>query len=92
MAKKRKKTTASRTTKAPARKKKSVGRGRPGRAHGSLTRIEEAQMFTDRAVEAVGEQVDGLRRQLEQLIARVVLLEEHMRAYTDASGPEPDQL
>lgn len=56
-----------------------------------VSRIEEAQMYTDRAVEELNQQVIELHHKLEKLAARVVALEGNLRATSEASGPEPDQ-
>lgn len=57
---------------------------------GSLTRIEEAQMFTDRAVESLTEEMTELRKALEKLAGRVMDLERRL-AESMESGPEGDE-
>jgi len=68
-------------------KKTKASRHTPG----SLTRIEEAQMFTDRAVESLTTEIAELRKALERLAGRVVELE---RQVADAmeSGPEGEEV
>lgn len=55
-------------------------------ATGSLTRVEEAQMFTDRTVERLSQEVLELHRQIEALARRLADLE---RRVSQASEP-PD--
>lgn len=57
-------------------------------APGALTRIEEAQMFTDRTVERLSQQVLELHRQLEALARRLAEVE---RRLAQAQEPPPGE-
>ncbi|TVQ31018.1 MAG: hypothetical protein EA376_10545 [Phycisphaeraceae bacterium] len=57
-----------------------------------LTRIEEAQTFSDRSVEDLSKQVADIYHKLEQMSGRIRILETAIHdARTSPTGPGPDQ-
>lgn len=63
----------------------SDDQGRAG-PKGSLTRIEEQQMFIERDVDTLREEGAELRRRIEELTRRVTHLERRLGALADAEG------
>lgn len=65
------------------------------RMEARILRLEEAQMYADRAVEQLHEEVLGLGRRVEEVLARIQRLEQRLeRAEAEIAQPEdatPDE-